>query len=61
MRPGNKLASLSSRQSTVKTKFQVQYSICSEIYILEILETEKWYGMLIFSVTSLKISKVSNR
>ena len=41
VRPGNKLASLSYHQSSVKTKIQVQYFIGCEIYTLE---TEKGYG-----------------
>ena len=42
VRPGNKLASLSYHQSTVKTKIHIQYFIGSKIYTL-LLETEKGY------------------
>ena len=41
VRPGNKLASLSYHQSSVKTKIQVQYFIGTEICTLV---TEKGYG-----------------
>ena len=58
VRSGNKVASLSYHQFSVKTKIQVQYFIGSEIYTLE---TEKGTELLVFSVTSFKIDQNKNQ